>query len=248
MQQAIYSNFPITRLLKWEWQRLIRTDLILLVSIFMVFLIVIGYSGTVELFREEGSRQANPVLISEGLPSISKLFVLFFVILSLGADFSQGTMRKRLLSGYARIDLFATAVMLLTGAIVLFSMMTIVAFGLVQLLRGVDLFYFWNHHLVANLLFSQLIAGCFGILLISLFQKTGMAIVFYFLTTFVESGLSLAFMFAWQIPDYSFFLPLSGTGNATSLKDFLWYHDLVPAFWIGFFLWISWWKFKTTEF
>ena len=248
MKQSLASNFPFSGVFAYEWQRLNRTDVWVITLVFAALLLILGFASTLEALSGEGP-MINPSLLEQGLPSLSGLFVAFFVMLGLGTEYRQGTFRKRLLNGYGRVDLLIVPLLMIAFSIVLFGLLTILSMLLVQVVSGFNMFHFWNSHLVANLLFKQVLIGSFGTMLVNITRTSGLAIVLYFVYGFLESILSLGLSFGLQEPSYSAFLPLNaGTSYAMLSESIQAWYDLIPALWVGVFMGISWLKIKTMEF
>jgi hypothetical protein len=247
MQQAIYSNFPLSRVIRWEWQRFIRTDVLVLTLVLAAILSLLFYAGSVEALQQDG--KAAAAVIGAALPTISRLFIVFFMVLSLGADYGQGTFRKRLLSGYARVDLIMTKLVLLAFAMILFWVVMLFLLPVFQLLRGVDMLYFLNQNLVANILFGQVLFGAFAMMLVSITQKTGLSFVFYFVWGFIEDIAKIMMMLVLKKPDLAIYFPLTGAYNVLerAVEVGEWFL-LVPMAWLLIFLMVTWLKVISTEF
>lgn len=244
MQQGIYSDFPLKRIFQFEWARLWRLDSIILCSIFFIIIVGIGYGSSFA-----GNEAAGVALITNGMPSLGRLFTVFFVILSLGGDYSQGTFRKRLISGYGRVDiLFSTFWMLIQG-VVIFVILAFIGLLLSQFATGNNLIAYFTGPKLMNLMLIQLVHGSLAVLLITLIQRTGIAILIYFVVGLVEGGIAIYFMIKLQDPGLSIFLPLNGSEIYTSLPDdaAFWRYLPTPIYVLLFFV-ISWLKIKKTEF
>ena len=248
MRQTLTSDFPFNRVFAYEWQRLNRTDVWVTALVFGALMLILGFASTLEAISPEGT-MINPSLLEQGIPSLSGLFVAFFVMLGLGTEYRQGTFRKRLLNGYGRVDLLMVPLLMIAFSMLIFSLLTILSLLLVQVVSGFNMFHFWNTHLVANLLFKQVLIGSFGTMLVNITRTSGLAIVLYFVYGFLESILSVGISFGLQEPSYSAFLPLNAGISYANLSESIqaWY-DLVPAFWVAVFMGISWLKIKTMEF
>jgi len=244
MQQGIYSDFPLKRLFKYEWARLWRTDSIILSAIFFIIILGVGYGASFA-----GNSAAGVVMISSGMPSLGRLFTVFFVILSLGGDYSQGTFRKRLISGYGRVDiLFSTFWMLIQGVII-FVILAFVGLFIAQIATNNNQLDYFTGSKLMNLMLIQLVHGSLAVLLISVIQRTGIAILIYFVIGLVEGGFAIYFIVKLQDPGLSILLPLNGSEMYTSLPDdaAFWKYIPTPAYVFLFFL-ISWFKIKNAEF
>jgi hypothetical protein len=248
MKLTLASNFPFARVFTYEWRRLNRTDVWVIALVFCGLLLILGFASTLEAISPEGT-MINPSLLEQGIPSLSGLFVAFFVMLGLGTEYRQGTFRKRLLNGYGRVDLLMVPLLMIAFSILIFCLLTIFTLLLVQVVSGFDMFHFWNTHLIANLVFKQVLIGAFATLLVNITRTSGLAIVLYFVYGFLESILSLGLSLGLQEPSYSAFLPLNGGTSYAMLSEGLqaWY-DLVPAFWVAVFMGVSWLKIKNMEF
>lgn len=244
MQQGIYSYFPLKRLFHYEWARLWRTDSIILCAIFFIIVLGIGYGSSFA-----GNDAASVAIITNGLPSIGRLFTVFFVILSLGGDYSQGTFRKRLISGYGRVDiLFSTFWMLIQGVLI-FAIFAFAALLIAQFVTGNNLISYFTGPKLMNLMLIQLVHGSLAVLLISVIQRTGIAILIYFVVGLVEGGIGIYFIIKLQDPGLGILLPLNGSEMLASLPDDspFWKYLPTPLYVLGFFL-ISWFKIKKAEF
>lgn len=244
MQQGIYSDFPLKRIFHYEWARLWRTDSIILSAIFFIIVIAIGYGSSFA-----GNDAAGVAIVTNGMPSVGRLFTVFFVILSLGGDYSQGTFRKRLISGYGRVDiLFSTCWMLIQG-VILFVLLAFVALLIAQFATGNNLLSYFTGPKLMNLMLIQLVHGSLAVLLISVIQRTGVAILIYFVVGLVEGGIAVYFIIKLQDPGLNILLPLSGGEMLASLPDDSpsWKYLPTPLYVLAFFL-ISWFKIKKAEF
>lgn len=244
MQQGIYSYFPLKRLFHYEWARLWRTDSIILCAIFFIIVLGIGYGSSFA-----GNDAASVAIITNGLPSIGRLFTVFFVVLSLGGDYSQGTFRKRLISGYGRVDiLFSTFWMLIQG-VVLFVVIAMVGLFLTQVVKGSGQMSYFTAPKLMNLMLIQLAHGSLAVFLITVIQRTGIAILMYFVADLVEGGIAIYFIIKLQDPGLGIFLPLNGSEMLASLPDDspFWKYLPTPLYVLAFFL-FSWFKIKKAEF
>lgn len=244
MQQGIYSDFPLKRLFHYEWARLWRTDSIILCAIFFIIVFFIGFGSSFA-----GNETAGVMIVTNGMPSVGRLFTVFFVILSLGGDYSQGTFRKRLISGYGRVDiLFSTFWMLIQGVLI-FAIFSFVALLIAQFVTGNNLISYFTGPKLMNLMLIQLVHGSLAVLLISVIQRTGIAILIYFVVGLVEGGIGIYFIIKLQDPGLGILLPLNGSEMLASLPDDspFWKYLPTPLYVLAFFL-ISWFKIKKAEF
>jgi hypothetical protein len=180
---------------------------------------------------------------------VGRLFTVFFVILSLGGDYSQGTFRKRLISGYGRVDiLFSTFWMLIQGVLI-FAIFSFVALLIAQFVTGNNLISYFTGPKLMNLMLIQLVHGSLAVLLISVIQRTGIAILIYFVVGLVEGGIGIYFIIKLQDPGLGILLPLNGSEMLASLPDDspFWKYLPTPLYVLAFFL-ISWFKIKKAEF
>ena len=244
MQQGIYSDFSLKRIFHYEWARLWRTDSIILSSVFFIIVLGVGYGSSFT-----GNESAAVAMVSQGMPSLGRLFTVFFVILSLGGDYSQGTFRKRLISGYGRVDIMFSTFWILIQGVILFVLLAFIALLLTKFVTGINLMSYFTGSKIMNLMLIQLVHGSLAVLLISVIQRTGIAILIYFVVGLVEGGIAIYFMIKLQDPGLSILLPLNGSEIYASLpSDAPFWKYLPTPFYVLAFLFISWLKIKKAEF
>jgi len=158
------------------------------------------------------------------------LFIAFFVMLNVGKEFSEGTLRKNVIDGYSRDHFFiGKLLMLLIVAIVAFVLGKIIlllgglAVGNVQ-----DTISLFTPPFIINPFVEILYSGMFALCLVFLTRNTTISIIVYIVWGTIESLIiSLHQLFEWLNIGLEKFMPLRSIDMALSTTETIGFQSII---------------------
>ena len=129
-------------------------------------------------------------------PFIS-FFMSVFIIMNIGQEYQEKTLKKNIIDGYSRNDFFVGKLLIFTIVII-----SVCFFQLLTLLLVVGIFQGFNQiisainpFIVINFFFQIFYLGLFALCLIYLIKSTFIAIIVYFIWGILEKVVSMLFFF-----------------------------------------------------
>lgn len=219
-------------------KRIISTELLKLPRLgnyILLSLLLLLYTGfTLLYFYQFGLMEGNASFGDIGAQLLSTevgiagLLIAIFIIMNVGKEYSDGTLRKNIIDGYTRDDFFSGKLSILLlcvlGSFIL-GLITLVIVGLAlgELDGVMDLM---NSSFLINFFIKILYKGLFALFLIFLFRKIAFSIVAYFLWSTFEgliSGIQHVFIMMNGGGEPSFliaeFLPLSSLDYVVTTSE-----------------------------
>ena len=191
----------------------------------LMLLVYIGGSA-IEIYQfEKGQNIISFVKTMNSMAeSLIGFFLVIFIIMNIGNEYSEGTLRKNIIDGYTRSQFF-------TGKLLLLLVITIGAYILGKftlLIGGVVLNNFQNvlalftPSFLINSFIKLLYSGIFALCLIYLTRNTTISIVIYFIWGTIENIVILLGHFKKNMdPGLERFMPLTSIGNVLTTTELI---------------------------
>lgn len=155
------------------------------------------------------------ILMESGLVG---LFIAIFIIMNIGKEYSDGTLRKNIIDGYTREQFFTGKLWMLLICIFLvfiFGKLVILTAGLL-VSHFEDALLFLTPSVIINSFMQLLSIGFFSFFLIFLTRNLTISILVYFLWSTLEAIAQKACELFFNIPDVQSYLPLGSMTSALS--------------------------------
>mgnify|MGYP005855839403 CR=1 FL=1 len=163
--------------------------------ILLSLMIVLNLAISLLLFYQFNSSENETVpifdisrQILQAQSGIASILISIFIILNIGKEYQNGTLRKNLIDGYSRNDFYiGKLLILLTGVLLAFII------GIISLFLGSLIFHSLNDFanmisisFLINFLVEIFYDGLFALFLVVVSKKISLSLVFYFLWGMIE--------------------------------------------------------------
>lgn len=181
-----------TELLKLtRWGNYILLALMVLMDIGLSVLFFYQFSGSSNVTDPSGFIDIGQQILG-AQSSLAGLLIGIFIIMSVGREYKDGTLRKNIIDGFTRSDFFSGKLIIMLFCVTLAFLLGMLSLliGSVSLGKIDDLVQILNAPFLINFFIKLLYSALFAFFLIFLFKKTTIGIVMFFVWGIIESILT----------------------------------------------------------
>lgn len=142
-------------------------------------------------------------------------FIVIFIIMNVGKEYSDNTLRKNIIDGYAREQFFTGKLLVLlicVSLVLLLGKITMLTGGL-AIGHYEETLQFLTPSVLINSFMKLLSTGIFALFLIFLTRNITISIIFYFLWSSVESIAGFVLAKVFNIENIQSYLPISSMNS-----------------------------------